>query len=267
MTAQTSRLVARAWLAFGLSLYACLYCAASAHDAGALSQTITAVKPSIVGVGTHAPLRRPPSSLMGTGFVVGNGNLIATNAHVLPDANKFRKDEQLVVFIGSGAKPEIRTATVVATDDEHDLALLSIGGNPLRPLKLGNAASVTEGLEIAFTGFPIGAVLGLYPVTHTGIISAVTPVVIPARRARELSAAQITTLKNPYFVYQLDAVAYPGNSGSPLYMAGDGTVIGIINKVLVKSRKETILSDPSAITYAIPINYLQSILAKSTNRE
>ncbi len=36
-----------------------------------------------------------------------------------------------------------------------------------------------EGQVVAFIGFPIGGVLGLSPVTHRGIISAVTPIALP----------------------------------------------------------------------------------------
>lgn len=62
----------------------------------------------------------------------------------------------------------------------------------------------------------------------------------------------VKRLRNPYKVFQLDATAYPGNSGSPLYDPGTGAVVGIINSVAVKESKENILSKPSGITYAIP---------------
>jgi len=57
-------------------------------------------------------------------------------------------------------------------------------------------------------------------------------------------------------IYQLDITAYPGNSGSPLYSAENGEVLGILNKVFVKESKETVLEKPSGISYAIPIKYL-----------
>ena len=63
-------------------------------------------------------------------------------------------------------------------------------------------------------------------------------------------------------VYQLDATAYPGNSGSPLYDANTAEVIGIINKVYVKSTREAVLSDPSGITYAIPVKFLLPLLTQ-----
>lgn len=203
---------------------------------------------------------------MGTGFVIGNGRYVATNEHVIPDETKLKKGENLVVFIGSGRSPKTVPAKIVATDKERDLAILEMSDMKVNPLQLGADEFAREGLSIALTGFPIGAVLGLYPVTHTGIISAITPDVIPARSARELSASQIRALRDPYLIYQLDAVAYPGNSGSPLYDVENGIVVGIINKVFVKKNKENILSDPSAITYAIPIKYLKSLLATVTSQ-
>lgn len=220
---------------------------------------LDSIKPAIVGVGTYLATRRPPAQLMGTGFVIGDGQHVATNDHVVPAGLDDKHRERLVVFVGRGRESDLRDATVVAQDAQHDLAVLKISGTPLPALEFAADDSVREGDDIAFTGFPIGAVLGLYPVTHRGIVSAITPIAIPARDSRELSAAQVITLRNPYNVLQLDATAYPGNSGSPVYLHGSGRVVGVINKVLVKGKKENVLSDPSAITYAIPIRFLREL--------
>ena len=67
-------------------------------------------------------------------------------------------------------------------------------------------------------------------------------------------------LNNVSFIYQLDAIAYPGNSGSPLYDPRTGEVIGVINKVLVKDTKESALSSPTGISYAIPIRFVIELL-------
>lgn len=224
---------------------------------------IAAIKPSIVGVGTTQATRRPPHKLLGTGFVVGDGSLVLTNAHVVPDDLDESKFEKLVVFFGTGKQIRGQEATVVATDRTHDLALLRHSGPKAPALRIAGREPVPEGTQIAFTGFPIGAVLGLYPVTHTGIISAITPTAIPAPNSASLSANQIRALRAPYVVYQLDATAYPGNSGSPLVDVASGTVIGIINKVLVKKTKENLLRDPSNISYAIPATFLIDLLARA----
>ena len=62
---------------------------------------------------------------------------------------------------------------------------------------------------------------------------------------------------------QLDATAYPGNSGSPLYDPETGAVYGIVNMVFVKGTKENALSHPSGITYAIPANYIRGLVERA----
>ncbi len=224
-----------------------------------LPDTIEKIKPSVVGVGIYNRLTFPSSKLLGAGFVVGSGQLVATNAHVISTPLNKQKKDKLVVFIGHGSKAEVRNVTVLAVDKTRDLALLKISGQPLLPLSL-TERRVREGETVAFTGFPIGAALGLNPVTHRGIISSITPITTPAKSTKNLSSKKLKSLKNSYDIYQLDATAYPGNSGSPVYDPNTGEVVAVINKVLVKSTKEHMLSDPSAITYAIPIKYLNRLI-------
>lgn len=246
-----TRLMHRCWLL----ILALSYPVASAD----LPDTIATVKPSIVAIGTYNRLASPTSRILGTGFIIDNGKLVATNAHVIPTSLSQQEKEKLVVFVGQGTKVEMRNASIEAIDNVHDLALIRISGSPLTPLSL-SSQHVQEGQLVAFTGFPIGAVLGLHPVTHRGIVSSITPIATPAQSAKSLSIKQLKALKNLYNVYQLDATAYPGNSGSPVYDPKTGKVIAVINKVLVKSTKESLLSDPSAITYAIPIKYLKALV-------
>ncbi|MCF7982686.1 MAG: S1C family serine protease, partial [Pseudomonadales bacterium] len=78
--------------------------------------------------------------------------------------------------------------------------------------------------------------------------------------SRQLNPQLIHRLRSPYRVFQLDATAYPGNSGSPLYHPETGEVIGVINKVFVKGTKEAALEHPSGISYAIPSEYILDLL-------
>lgn len=103
-------------------------------------------------------------------------------------------------------------------------------------------------------------VLGLYPVTHQAIVSAITPVVIPSNNSRQLKAKQIKRLRDKFEVYQLDGTAYPGNSGSPVYQQETGEIVGVLNSVFVKGTKETLLERPSGISYAIPVHYVRALL-------
>ena len=56
--------------------------------------------------------------------------------------------------------------------------------------------------------------------------------------------------------------AVAGNSGSPLYDPTTGEVVGVLNMVLVKSTKESALTQPSGISYAIPSRFLSELLVR-----
>lgn len=241
-------------------LAAALLSAAVGVPAASLSDTIERIAPSIVVVGTYERLRQPAGNFRGTGFAVADGRHVLTNMHVLPDVLNKEDREKLAVFARRGDMVQYRLATVVGRDPEHDLALLRIGGAPLPDLALGDSDRVRAGERYAFTGFPIGTVLGMYPVTHEALVSSVTPIAIPRGQAGRLDAATIRRLEDPYRVFQLDGTAYPGNSGSPLYDPETGTVVGVVNMVFVKGTKENVLKDPSGIAYAIPIRYGRALL-------
>lgn len=226
-----------------------------------LADTVAEVKRSVVGVGTMRYSRRLPDKFVGTGFVVAQGRHVITTAHVVRDARTSRRDEFLAVFVGGGRDIEARRAIVVANDVEHDLSLLEIEGQALAPMKLGRSDRVREGETYAFTGFPAGVLLGMYPATHRGMIASITPIIIsddpdaaqPPRLLRRRTSA--------YPIFQLDATAYPGNSGSPMYDVQSGHVIAVINKVLLKDGDvASAMVRPSGITYAIPVTYVEALL-------
>jgi S1-C subfamily serine protease len=232
-----------------------------APHAGAQQQapaTIERVKASVVGVGTFQQTRVPPFRFLGTGFAVGNGSTIVTNAHVLPPKLDDEKGESYAVIApGQGREMQLRRATRGA----DDLALLNLPGPALPALAIRDSESVREGESILFTGYPIGAVLGPFPATHRGMISAITPIAIPAAHSSQLKPDLVRRLASgPFPVFQLDATAYPGNSGSPVYDPATGEVIGVVNMVFVKGTKESALERPSGITYAIPSRYLIELL-------
>lgn len=240
-----------------------LACAPAAGAADQLARVIEAVKPSIVGVGSFQATRSPAAIFVGTGFVVGDGLTVLTAAHVAQKLADAAPGETMGILVGHGGAASFRPARLVALDPWHDLARLRLSGAPLPALRLGDSGTVTEGRALAFTGFPLGMILGLRHVTHRATVSAITPVILPAAGAQKLDARLIDQLRQPlYDVFQLDATAYPGSSGSPLYDPDTGQVYGIINMVYVKGLKEAAISAPSGITYAIPGNHMRELLRR-----
>ena len=253
----------RRWLAAALALALVGGTGGARAD---LPGLIASARPSVLPVGTFSPTDSPRFGFRGTGFVVGDGTLVATNFHVLPpgaDTAEPGSGPQLMVLTGrSGELSTGRRARVVATDRVRDLALLRIEGAPLAALTLAEPGSVREGTEIALMGYPIGGTLGFAMVTHRGIVASITTAALPAATASNLDPRALLRLREGNFeLLQLDATAYPGNSGGPVFDTANGRVVGVVNMVLVKAGRESALSAPTGISYAVPVAALRALIA------
>lgn len=228
-----------------------------------MSDVIEKIKPSVVLVGSFKSTDSPRFKPRGAGFVVGDGNTLVTNAHVIQTSSEQDEGIEWVVQTSvEGNDPRMRRATVMEVDKLHDLALLRFEGSALPALALRDSG-VREGRSVAFTGFPIGGALGFSPVTHRGMISSVTPIVLPAPSGQQLNERAIRGLRDGSFdIFQLDATAYPGNSGGPLFDTETGEVLGVVNMVFVKGTKESALSQPSGISYAVPARFVLQLLQR-----
>lgn len=234
--------------------------------AAPLADTVAQIKPSIVLIGTYRPTDSPRFRFLGTGFVVAGGTRVITNAHVTQSMETLTQDEQaLVVQVpASNGIWSMHKARVLDKSEPHDLALLQMDGAAAPALKMVSSQSVREGEDLAFTGFPIGGILGFSPVTHRATVSSITTMALPSPSGQRLSGRAIRSLRDAKIkVFQLDATAYPGNSGGPLFDPASGEVLGVINMVLVKGTRESALTQPSGITYAIPSSYALEMLERN----
>ena len=258
----TSRLLG--WRSFYWSIFA-LGASIVAPVFADTPYVVARIKPSVVIVGTFRPTDNPRFRLRGTGFVAGSGNTVVTNAHVLPDAAEPLDGLSLVVQVrGPDQALSMRQAVVLELDRLHDLALLRFEGAPAPVVVIRDSDTVREGQSVAFMGFPIGGLLGFAPVTHRGMVSSITPAVLPAPTGRQLSEAAIRGARAGSFdIFQLDGTAYPGNSGGPLFDPDNGEVVGVVNMVLIKGTRESALAQPSGISYAIPSKYVSQLLQRA----
>lgn len=236
-----------------------------------LAATIAKVKPSVVIVGTFKTTNSPRFGLRGTGFVVsdakaGGGNLVVTNAHVLQQPGELDLEASLTVQLRTGQNEwQMRPAVVVEVDRIHDLALLRFEGPAAPALSVRDSSSVLEGQPVAFMGFPIGGALGFSPVTHRGMVSAITAAALPTASPQQLNGQTIRSLRaeSGFDVFQLDATAYPGNSGGPMFDPDTGDVLGVLNMVFIKGSRESALTNPSGISYAIPSGFILQLMQRS----
>ena len=227
-----------------------------------LPDTVARIKPSVLVVGTYKATDSPRFRMRGTGFVVADGNLAITNAHVLPEATEDQDGMSLMVQV---RRPDgtlsMRQAMLLLVDRVHDLALMRFEGAPAPAMAIRDSDTVREGEAVAFMGFPIGGALGFSPVTHRALISSITPAALPTPTARSLNAATIRSVRaGPFDIFQLDGTAYPGNSGGPLFDPRTGELVGVLNMVFLKGSRESALSQPSGISYAIPSKFVSALI-------
>ena len=253
------------WLMVGAAWFG----VATASAAEPLVDAIARVKRSVLAVGFYTETQSPRFAFRGSGFVVGDGNLLVTNAHVVERGSDVGSDPALVVHsrADDAAQARVRRAEVVEIDTAHDLALLRFTGDPLPALTLGKAGAVREGQSVAFIGFPLGGVLGFAPVAHRGVVSSITTVALPSPSARQLDNRSVQRLRDgPFTMLQLDATAYPGNSGGPLFDIETAAVVGVVNMVALKGTRESALTHPSGISYAVPVEFVLRLLMPAAQR-
>lgn len=131
----------------------------------------------------------------GSGFAVGSGNTILTNAHVVGDASN--------VTILTSSKISL-PGKVEVVDKGRDIAMISISGISLPPLRIYEGS-----IGVAEDLYAIGAPL------NEALSNTITQGIYSSEREYE-----------GYYWIQSDASINPGNSGGPL-LNSQGYVVGI----------------------------------------
>ncbi len=177
--------------------------------------------PAVVAVNV---LQKDGSTFTGSGFVLTENGLVATNRHVLDNALYIN-----LTFNNGTISGE---ATPLAQSDLVDLALLQIQAQHLPHVVLGDSDTVQPGQTITVIGNP----RRLQNTVTSGIIS------------------QIRLQKNGTLWHQISAPISPSSSGSPVFNA-QGEVIGIAFASLNAPENQN-------LNFAIPVNYLKEMLKK-----
>jgi serine protease Do len=188
---------------------------------------------------------------LGSGFVIDQRGLIATNFHLIAAGESRRTTQPQRGGDDAAARPKLVTSVTVTLhdgrqfpasikgyDEATDIAVLEIKPTgPLPVAEIGDSDQIRVGEWVVAIGNP----LGLDHTVTLGIVSA---------KGRTGFGGQFDDF------LQTDAAINPGNSGGPLVNT-EGKVIGINTLVLERSQ---------GLSFSIPINTLKAILPQLVER-
>jgi len=166
-------------------------------------------------------------SRLGSGFFVEEDGLIVTNHHLIENASK--------IFVKLKNKKVYTNVKLAGSDAKKDIALLRIHGRGFRKVKLGDSGDIAIGQRVITIGNP----LGLESTISDGLISALR------KDDHGLKLLQISVPLSQ------------GSSGGPLFNL-KGEVVGITTASLEEGQN---------LNFAIPINYVKSLLRKSDHQK
>lgn len=178
----------------------------------------------------ESEINSTPEYSTGTGFAISKAGHVATNYHVVEDA------EYISVAVPGPMGSRKLSAKIVVSDEKNDLAILLIndpdfdGFDPI-PYGFRNSA-VSVGEDVFVLGYPMTETMGEEVKLTNGIVNSKTG------------------FQGDITMYQISAPVQPGNSGGPLFDE-DGNIIGVVS-----AKHE----GAENVNYAVKISYLKSLI-------
>jgi len=168
-------------------------------------------------------------SSLGSGFVIDPSGVIATNNHVIADADE--------IYVNFNDGTRLKVTKVIGRDLKTDIAVLQVKPDkPLAAVRIGDSAKMRVGDWVMAIGNPFGLGGSL----TVGVVSALK---------RDINSG-------PYDEFlQTDAAINKGNSGGPLFNMS-GEVIGINSAIISPS------GGSIGLGFAIPINVASEVVGQ-----
>ena len=202
--------------------------------------------------------------IIGTGFVVREDGIIATNYHITKHIldlkkrhrfkNRFPVQARIFTFTPYGMLeiPLEILAIYYPFEDKDDspyLSFVHVKAKGLPAVTIEKSIMIEEGIEIGTTGFP----MGIEGLKASGKFQA-----MPTLQKGIISAVQSYPCKDP-FSFSINVMVQGGASGSPVFSWKNGKVLGVIFSGLDDYdfiSKKNVHRTPTNISYVIPSHYI-----------
>lgn len=259
----------------------------------ALAFVIDRVRPAVVQIRAGLPSR--DDAVIGTGFIVHSGGYVVTAKHVTEGANRLIREcgegslqvglaiPNLEGPISIRASFEIVDCDVVEEDRRHDLALLKMRNNPFTSGRQpgvsataggGMAVNALWGLAPLNVGRPRdgdGIVVSGYPLAYPTLITT-AGIIASAWHSESMEVApegapEGFTIPDLADAYLADVAVNPGNSGGPVYLQDDGSVIGVCVAFRIADAEAggIPLRYNSGLSIVVPTRYVVEMLGRHEN--
>ena len=184
----------------------------------------------------------------GSGVVIAK-DYVLTNYHVVEGAHSLK------ISIGDDEE-NLYDATVAASDENKDVAVLNVPGLPLEPVELGDSDALVIGDWVVNIGNPIG-----FTGTATaGIVSGLNREIASDNNALDKYGRSSKVVNS---MIQTDAAINSGNSGGGMFNTA-GQLVGIPTLKYTGSRYSSNATVES-IGMCIPINEAKDVIDAALN--
>jgi len=218
----------------------------------AVVTAVERVMPSVVNIGTsniirvrdpfedffrdfwnpyHRQARPEPRYSLGSGVIIDEAGYVLTNDHVVRRADK--------IWVKLSTAPDVYEATLVASDDRSDVALLKLKAKPGEKFTAIKFAPEDD-LLLGETVLALGNPFGLGGSVSRGILSSKS----------RLAPVENQPLDVPNWL-QTDAPINPGSSGGPLVDLR-GELVGL---------NVAMLANAQSIGFAVPVRRINEALS------
>ncbi|HIT69320.1 MAG TPA: trypsin-like peptidase domain-containing protein [Candidatus Aphodomonas merdavium] len=205
-----------------------------------------AVRPAVVGIEVTASARVMNGRIVtttdfaGSGVVISEDGVVLTNYHVIDGA------QGLYVVSGGNELP----ATLIAGDEDSDIAVLRVEAEGLTPAVLGDSDALSVGDWALVVGNPLGE--QFVNTLSVGVISGLDRDV----RSQTTGRTGLSTSAN---LIQTDAAINAGNSGGGMFNIA-GELVGITSMKLSNNGYYGYAAI-EGVGFAIPINGIKQIVS------